>query len=721
MQGNNRSPHSIEGDSGSPNFSELRSKSAGKRRSTRSRVWEKVAWFTRKGKGGKENITCGAELEEQCPEFAIKNRNDEEGRRGNRQRVRDYEYKRSLIEHNNSKGKSSGVRKTRSFSYLKRRKPRQFGRDLGPGVFEEVIVPTRVQETATGTFHDFISERRPCARQDSNNSVLNEIARGIQGSRSDMKENTQSVLSLPLDDLSLSEKQSSHSESLKHSLDNVSASNVKSSFPVGRSCSFSGSTYNSWPRKKRTSLGNQSTDVLSPPQKQKRLSGLKKTATFSGFDSPSKLNIKEAYLCKGVKSTPHLLNGSQIKNQDGSTIGIIHFYKSPKDFQMTNTNPQPELLLPNSGSSILDDHSNTPFHSLKSSKHSSVCPRDGSSNLKSEELTSPKPPQCGNSAENKEPGSSHLPDGIVSGQQKLQLFNEKHRNSSTELSKLVRLEEYVGSPSSATFSSGEILGARLCDPYNVYNVATLGCATGSEHNGRGSWADSQDEQSPETEEQETLKGPSIKLIEGATVRKLGTTKVEGTCGCLEVDGKDVIKQNITADTLITNSSSLGFVINDICAIEDPGSSPASEAIADELYHPSLEDSKRSVGCQTESAERTCYKPLQKPGIHYSAVNILETSAEEDCDFAGASCLSECSPVVKGFNTNESCEGRLCTDAQNGHEISVKSVTSGKQAEGVKVLTRESPRTPTLSGQVFKQHMEVGGRPTLLLSLKQMFP
>ena len=274
---------------------------------SRSRVWEKVVWFTRKTKGGKDSKNSSSEVQKSNTSVDCGN------------------CKTFGIEKSDNK---QNVRKTRSFKYLKRRKVRQFGQDLSSVVVEEVV---NVQDcgTATGTFHDFQSERRISRheRTTSNNSLLSEIARGMNSSQQKVKENIKSVLSLPLDDLSLAESP-------------ISADSLSPNLPrVRRSVSFSGPAYNSWPRKKRTYLGNSSqAELLSPPMKQKCLSGIRKGASFSGFDS-SKIKLKNSYmsLCKGAKSTPHLPQRGHIRNQNGLTIGAIHFYKSPAIYQKDET------------------------------------------------------------------------------------------------------------------------------------------------------------------------------------------------------------------------------------------------------------------------------------------------------------------------------------------------------------------------------------------------
>ena len=277
---------------------------------SRSRVWEKVVWFTRKAKGLKDSKSSSSEVQK-----SNINANVDCGA-----------GKRKTLGIEKSENKQR-VRKNRSFKYLKRRKVRQFGDDLSSEVVEEEV---NVQDcgTATGTFHDFQSERR-ISRNDrttSNNSLLSEMAREMNSSGQEVKENIKSALSLPLDDLTLNE--------------GTVPSSLSPNFPqVRRSVSFSGPAYNSWPRKKRAHLRNSSqVELLSPPMKQKCVSRIRKRASFSGFDS-SKINLKNSFLSlyKGVKSTPHLPQGGHIQNQNGLAIGVIHFYKSPAIYEKGET------------------------------------------------------------------------------------------------------------------------------------------------------------------------------------------------------------------------------------------------------------------------------------------------------------------------------------------------------------------------------------------------
>lgn len=187
---------------------------------SRSKVWEKVVWFTSKAKGGKDN-KANSET------FA----SSSEGRKN---------VYCLCVENNGHHKTNPKVRKVRSFNYLKRRKVRQFGDQLNSVA---VVEEASVQDcgTATGTFHDFQSERRISRHErlatTSNNNLVSEMARGVNLPQCEVKENVKSVLSLPLHDLSLHE--------------GCAGLCTSPSFPtVRRSVSFSGPAYNSWPRRK---------------------------------------------------------------------------------------------------------------------------------------------------------------------------------------------------------------------------------------------------------------------------------------------------------------------------------------------------------------------------------------------------------------------------------------------------------------------------------------
>lgn len=273
-----------------------------KRRSkSRSRVWEKVMWFTKKAKGGKDNKNSSD---------TYFNSPDD----GNTEWSVD-----------NEKAKTK-VLNSRTLRYLKRKKVRRFTKELGPGGDEEEV---NILEcgTATGTFHDFQSERRisrlELIRGTSNNNCLfSEMAKEMNPTYQKSKGNVKSVLSLPGNGLSFERSRDDHlcTSPLFHQ--------------VRRCFSFSGPCENTL---KKRSYNNDisSYDLSLPPSKQKLRPKLRKRATFSGFDS-CRIHLRSHSMpCKIVQSTPHLPSTqvNQIKNQNGLTIGAIHFYKSSASYQ----------------------------------------------------------------------------------------------------------------------------------------------------------------------------------------------------------------------------------------------------------------------------------------------------------------------------------------------------------------------------------------------------
>ena len=273
-----------------------------KRRSKcRSRVWEKVIWFTKKAKGGKDNKN-GSDTSFNSPDV------------GN-----------SECSVDNEKAKTK-VLNSMSLRYLKRKKVRRFTNELSSGGDKEEV---NILEcgTATGTFHDFQSERRISRLElirgtSNNNSLFSEMAKEMNPTHQRSKGNVKSVLSLPLNDLSFDRSQDDHLC-------------ISPPFHKVRRCfSFSGPCENT--QKKRSYNDDISSyDLSLPPSKEKCLSKIRKRATFSGFDS-CRIHLRShSTPRKIVQSTPHLPSTqvSQIKNQNGLTIGAIHFYKCSAAYQ----------------------------------------------------------------------------------------------------------------------------------------------------------------------------------------------------------------------------------------------------------------------------------------------------------------------------------------------------------------------------------------------------
>lgn len=288
-------------DEGSLSISRETIRGEKRRSKCRSRVWEKVMWFTKKAKGGKDNKNS-SDISFNSPDV------------GNSEWSVD-----------NEKAKTK-VLNSMTLRYLKRKKVRRFANELGPGGDEEEV---NILEcgTATGTFHDFQSERRisrlELVRGTSNNNCLfSEMAKEMNPTHHKSKGNVKSVLSLPGNDSSFERSRDDHlcTSPLFHQ--------------VRRCFSFSGPCENTL-KKRLYDDDISSYDLSLPPSKQKCLPKLRKRATFSGFDS-CRIHLRSHSVAfKIVQSTPHLPSTqvNQIKNQNGLTIGAIHFYKSSAAYQ----------------------------------------------------------------------------------------------------------------------------------------------------------------------------------------------------------------------------------------------------------------------------------------------------------------------------------------------------------------------------------------------------
>lgn len=256
-----------------PNSEERTATTFNKPKKTRSKVWEKVAWFTRKTKTIKDiKSNSSQETQKDCSSPCLKRRQFSkldgrvvELRCGTSSTNLSPNTSPNLVK---TKSKS-GVRKVRSFNYLKRKKQGHHSENA-ECIKSDVIENNLPAEMATGTFYDFESTRRRTCRTSSASNLLHEITREVN-LKHQGKDNTKSSLSLPLSLLSIGENgPSESSQSNSHRL----------------LYARMGPTYNSWPRKKRKFRSNHYIEVLSPP-------------------------------------------GSEIKNQNGIEIGVIHFFKSP--------------------------------------------------------------------------------------------------------------------------------------------------------------------------------------------------------------------------------------------------------------------------------------------------------------------------------------------------------------------------------------------------------
>ena len=223
VRGSREQPPSISGEA-----------NVGKKRTSKSRskVWEKVIWFTGKAKGDKDN-KAGSETLATSSDLRKNNIGAD--------------VYCLCVENNGYHNKTSKkLRKVRSFNYLKRRKVRQFGDQLGSAaVVEEVN--TDECDTATGTFHDFESDRRISRHERPaslhSNNISSEMPPGNNLPQLE-NENLKSALALRGNDL------------LLHGgcVDNIRKS--PSFHRVRRAVSFTGPAYNSWPRTKQRNKRN---------------------------------------------------------------------------------------------------------------------------------------------------------------------------------------------------------------------------------------------------------------------------------------------------------------------------------------------------------------------------------------------------------------------------------------------------------------------------------
>lgn len=217
VQGSQEQPQSISSEA-----------NVGKKRTSKSRskVWEKVIWFTGKAKRDKDNKACSETLA-----------SSSDLRKNN---IGANVY--CLCGENNGyhNKTSKKLRKVRSFNYLKRRKVRQFGDQLGSAAIVEGGNADEF-DTATGTFYDFESDRRISRHERPanlhSNNTSSEMRRGNNLPRLE-NEDLRSVLTLRGNDLLL---------------DEGCVGNIRKSpsfHRVRRSVSFTGPGYNSWPRTK---------------------------------------------------------------------------------------------------------------------------------------------------------------------------------------------------------------------------------------------------------------------------------------------------------------------------------------------------------------------------------------------------------------------------------------------------------------------------------------
>ena len=285
---------------------------------SKSRVWKKVMWFTRRSKAAKNDI-CQCRITEEGFNCNVDDRHSNS-----------WSFTRSASRKFRS---SSRKRQCKSESLHVHEK-----HDEACTSYESSLPSTRTgsicssganSPTATGSFCDFGATSHAGGRgskRQKNTFVLTEIAREINPP---VKNND-----LPLPDSHPPPKRLSKSSS------SVSHISRRCTTPmlgtVRRSKSFPGSHGHASPSKRRLiNTPNTAFGSSSPPVKQKCY-GLRRTATFSGQLNTgtefSKMCLKKsksvncAELTKLEKST----SLGEIRDQSGSVVGVVHFYKSPK-------------------------------------------------------------------------------------------------------------------------------------------------------------------------------------------------------------------------------------------------------------------------------------------------------------------------------------------------------------------------------------------------------
>ena len=287
---------------------------------SKSRVWKRVMWFTRRSKGSKNDV-CQCQLTDESFSSSMEER------------------------HSNSWSFTRSASKKFRFSSRRRqcksestKKPFRVQGNKGKSCLShENLPPLSVctssvsssganSPTATGSFCDFgatCHSGGKGTKRLKNAFVLSEIAREINPpvKREDM----------PLIDTHSPVKKLCKSSSsvsyIFHPQINLMSTNVR------RSKSFPGSQGYVSPSKRRLmNTANKTLASFSPPLKQKCY-GLRRTATFSGKLNAEfpKISMKKS---KSINNAELMNLGKssslgEIRDQSGSIVGIVHFYKSP--------------------------------------------------------------------------------------------------------------------------------------------------------------------------------------------------------------------------------------------------------------------------------------------------------------------------------------------------------------------------------------------------------
>ncbi|XP_028398029.1 uncharacterized protein LOC114521707 [Dendronephthya gigantea] len=281
---------------------------------SKSRVWKRVMWFTRRGKSAKNDICHCRTNEVLNPSIADRHSNSWSFTRRASRKFRASSRRRQCKAESSKK------------SHEKQDEARAFCDSSQPSTCTGSACSSNPNSpTATGSFCDFGSGNAGGrgSKHHKNSSVLTEIAREINPP---IKNN---VLP-PCDYVQHPPKQLSKSVSLV----NYISCRSPTFGHVRRSKSFPGSQSCISPSKRRfINIANKTFSSFSPPLKQKCY-GLQHTATFCGkmnaeFPKPcmkksKSLNTTE--LTRLEKTT----SLGEIRDQSGSVVGIVHFYKSPK-------------------------------------------------------------------------------------------------------------------------------------------------------------------------------------------------------------------------------------------------------------------------------------------------------------------------------------------------------------------------------------------------------
>ena len=303
---------------------------------SKSRVWKTVMWFTRKSRSGKIDGCQCDEVDGECPKRDL---GEETGQVERNVHSNSWSFTRTA-----SRKLRISLRKRRCKSASSRKScccHREHASPSGSlpksGAYGGVRCAAG-SPTATGSFCDFGSNGcigSGAARKTKRASFLTEIARELNppAGRHPLKEVDNRR---PSGDLSKS-LSSNFGGCTAESLSPMLHQNVRrcKSFPgpFSNSCAF-----------KRRNIDQQSGDAgyCSPPSKQK-CRGHRRTATFGGKPSTEFMSIR-VKKSKSVNTTDFMKlektcsSLGEIRDQDGSIVGIVHFYKSPKSSCMRRLN-----------------------------------------------------------------------------------------------------------------------------------------------------------------------------------------------------------------------------------------------------------------------------------------------------------------------------------------------------------------------------------------------